>query len=356
MAGAPIAILRTGLVTPAGLGSAQTWTSVRAGLAAFGETSVLDKSFDPFVMALVPEDDVPPGLELPEGAEATLTSRQARMLRLGGLALQEVLDGQEATEKVPVYLAGPEPMGERPAPVETPFLEYLSVQSETPIDVDSSRVFPSGRAGGLLALEAALSLIRSGKAERVVVGGVDTYLDLYLLGTMDRDRRIASSTCMDGLIPGEAAAFVLLGKATDGAANLPTIPAVSTAEEPGHLGSDEPYKGEGLAEAFTALFTEHPPTTPVSTLFADFTGEGFRAKEWGVAYLRNSEHIQPEVVAEHPADCFGDTGAAAGPLLLALASLGLQQGSVQGPCVVSCSSDGAPRAVALLEVPPKQGD
>ena len=39
----------------------------------------------------------------------------------------------------------------------------------------------------------------------MIVGGVDSYLDLYVLGTLDLDKRIKSSTHLDGLIPGEGA-------------------------------------------------------------------------------------------------------------------------------------------------------
>jgi 3-oxoacyl-[acyl-carrier-protein] synthase-1 len=50
----------------------------------------------------------------------------------------------------------------------------------------------------------------------------------------------------------------------------------------------------------------------------------------------------------HPADCCGDTGAAAGPLMTGLAALGLAGGYRRGPCLVYGSSDRGGRAALAV--------
>jgi len=337
------AVLRTGLVTPVGLGSAQSSLAIRAGVPGFGETAVYDRHFQPFVMALFPDEELPELDDSLADARPGLTARQSRMLRLAALALEETLDGVPTPDGIPLFLAGPEPMA-------GDFLSQVALQAGVELDLAASRTFPDGRAGGLLALEAALALIDSGQKKRVLVGGVDTYLDLYLLGTLDQQGRIKSDHAMDGLIPGESAAFLLLGdpKRDDGEP-LANVVGVATAEELGHRGSEEPYRGDGLSNAFTTLLDSSANGELVQTVLGDLTGESLGVKEWGVAFLRNHPRFHEDHALEHPAEYVGDTGAAAGPLLLALAALGLHDKSVDGPCLVWCSSDGPTRGAAFLD-------
>ena len=171
------------------------------------------------------------------------------MLRLAAPALAEALEGIAEPGGVAVFLAGPEPLEDRPDPMAGEFLSYLARQAGVDFDLAASRTFPTGRAGGLLALQAAIQALESGQAERVLVGGIDTYLDLYLLGTLDQQSRIQSSQVMDGLIPGEAAAFLLVSDpSSEGVEPLAGVLALAVADEPGHRGSEEPYRGDGLAE------------------------------------------------------------------------------------------------------------
>ena len=342
-------IRKTGLITPVGLGSGQTCAAIRAGVPGFRETPVHDKNFEPFVMALFPDEELPELEESLSEVAPGLTARQARMLRLAAPALAEALEGIAEPGGVAVFLAGPEPLEDRPDPMAGEFLSYLARQAGVDFDLAASRTFPTGRAGGLLALQAAIQALESGQAERVLVGGIDTYLDLYLLGTLDQQSRIQSSQVMDGLIPGEAAAFLLVSDpSSEGVEPLAGVLALAVADEPGHRGSEEPYRGDGLANAFSAALAESGNGGVIQTVFAGLTGENLGAKEWGVAFLRNHASFAEEHRLEHPADCVGDTGAASGPLMLALAALGLHDGSVEGPCLVWCSSDGSGRAAATL--------
>lgn len=353
-------VLRTGMVTAVGLSAAQTFASVQAGVAAFRESAVHDASFQPVVMALLPEDALPP--LAPAVEEITgLTSRQRRMLRLATPAFQEVLADLPpavGADRMPLFLATPEQHPDLGEPVGEPFLDHLVAQlgSLGPcIDRRRSRLFPCGRAGGLLACVEALSFLAKGGGRHALVAGVDTYLDLMLLGTLDRDKRIKCARVMDGFIPGEGAGVVLLGRAgaAGGAKSPPlaTLLAAAAADEPGHRYSTETYRGDGLAAAFAGVLTAKGNLrAPIATMYAGLNGESFGAKEYGVASLRSSRELSPEIVVEHPIDCFGDIGAALGPVMLGLAALGLAGQRCAAPALVWCSSDGAPRAAALLDV------
>jgi 3-oxoacyl-[acyl-carrier-protein] synthase-1 len=353
-------VLRTGMVTAVGLGAAQTFTSVQSGVAAFNESSVHDSGFQPIVMALLPEDALPalaPAVEEVKG----LTSRQRRLLRLATPAFQEVLDGLAAAgigERTPLFLATPERHPDLAAPIGAQFLDHLAAQLEplgVRFDRARSRCVATGRAGGLLAMAEALKFLESGAGDHALAGGVDSFLDLMLLATLDRDKRIKGPRVMDGFIPGEGAGVVLLGRPgaapVAGLDPMVRILGVGVGTEPGHRYSKDTYRGDGLAAAFTAALKQGGKLrAPVATMFAGLNGESFGAKEYGVASLRSSEALSPTVAVEHPVDCFGDLGAALGPIMVGLAAEGLKLQRYEAPALVWCSSDGPERAVALLEV------
>jgi 3-oxoacyl-[acyl-carrier-protein] synthase-1 len=124
----------------------------------------------------------------------------------------------------------------------------------------------------------------------------------------------------------------------------------ASAADPGHRYSDKPARGEGLALALEKLEKVLPrPPGPIATIYAGFNGESFGAKEWGVARLRHGDSFAQTAQMEHPADCFGDAGAATGALLLALAQADLGRGARSGPALVFVSSDREDRACALLD-------
>lgn len=343
-------VLRVGMVSAIGLSAEVTSAAAQAGISRFQDSSIIDRRFNPMVMSLVATPDLPP-LAPAVAALPGLTARQMRMLRLAGVALAECLAaGPDAP--VPVLLAAPEALPEgRPAPAGPGFLRQLAMQWGQPIDLTRSQIFSAGRAAVFQALVAAIEGLAARRWDRVVVGGVDTLLDLYLLGALDLEERVHATDISDGLIPGEGAAFLLLSRPGAAAPALARIEGAGAAAEPGHRYSKSaPYRGEGLDAAFRAAFAA-APGDPVRTVYAGLNGENFFSKEWGVAFLRHKKRIAEEHVIEHPADCLGDTGAALGPMLLALAAQALADGARPPRALVWCSSDLEARGAALLGKP-----
>ncbi len=343
-------ILAVGMMTAVGIGARQTAASVRAGIARIRETSLYDRRFQPFKMALLPDDVLPP-LEPSIEAMVGLTALQIRMLRLAAPALREVLLEVPRSDDVPLFLGTPEALPGRADPAGEDFFDNLAAQSGLKFNVKQSKVFPHGRAAGLMALKGGLEYLQSGETEYVVVGSVDTYLDLYLLGTLDMEGRILADGVMDGFVPGEGAGFLLLSSGLKNTAGKPiaSIAGVTTGAEKGHRYSEEVYRGNGLADTFQELFASVPlAPKKVKTVFAGFNGESFWAKEWGVAFLRSRDKFDDRFRMEHPADCFGDAGAALAPLMLGLGAIGIQKAYLKEPCLVWCSSDREERGAAVL--------
>jgi 3-oxoacyl-[acyl-carrier-protein] synthase-1 len=340
------------MMTPVGLTAAETAASVRAGTARFCPIDARDKQFDPFTIAEVPPDALPP---LAEAADVTgLTARERRLLRLATMPLREAASPLVGlSEKPGLCLALPETETAIPLDRQA-FAGRLDRQVPglfNPASVDASHV---GRAGGLIAVGQAVLTIHGG-ADFMLAGGVDTYCDLYVLATLDRDERIKSDANRDGFIPGEGAAFLLLASARAAAARgLPALARLSPAAlgfEPGHLESSEPYRGDGLAAALGQLVSGGMVESPVGEIYSSINGESHWSKEWGVGYLRNRAAFSPEYRMQHPAESFGDVGAACGPLMVGLAALGMRGRYRQSPALVYGSSDRGPRAAVVVSTP-----
>jgi 3-oxoacyl-[acyl-carrier-protein] synthase-1 len=342
-------IVGVGMMTAVGLTAPETAASVRAATMRFTETSIRDRGFDPITLAEVPDDGLPPLVDAVD-RQRGLTAREIRMLRLGTMPLIEALAALPRGQRAPgLALALPEMQPGRRVD-GTSFLQLFAAQTDSRFDMSRSAAVDEGRAGALIAIARAAQAIRSGQATFILAGAIDTYRDLYVLGTLDLEQRVKSKLNHDGFIPGEGAGFLLLasGEAAiqAGLKPLARLTRAALDEEHGHMYSETVYRGEGLARTLAQLFSSGDVQAPVAEVFSSMNGESHWAKEWGVGYIRNRSAFLEDVAIQHPADCFGDTGSACGPLLVGLAALGMRDGYRRSPSLVYCSSDRGPR-VAL---------
>ena len=338
------------MLTPVGGCAAQTAASIRGGISAYQKSVVYNRQLEPMTLALVPEEALAardPRLDDTVGLESALI----RMLRLAQPALDETLEHLPKAQDVPLLLATRECGVEKNRPLTEEFLQRLSSLSNRKFHIEDSALFPEGRAGFMFALQAALEYLQEEKYEYVLAGGVDTFLDLHLLGSLDLEGRVLADGVMDGFAPGEGAAFLLLASAgalrRDALTSFAEIHPPGIAYEEGHRYSTEPYRGDGLATAVRAA-VRGDSTGLVRSAFGSLNGENFGAKEWGVAWIRNKERFAEPLLLEYPADCFGDTGAAAGAILTGLAAIGTYKGYLPGPTMVWCSAETGYRAAALI--------
>ena len=348
MATDSVVVVGIGMMTPVGLTTAETAASVRSATMLFAETPIRDHRFEPFTLAEVIEDGLPQLVDEVAAAPG-LTSREARMLRLAAMPLRECLKSLTPGTTAPgLVLALPEMQTTLPLDGKK-FLQRFAQQTRNSFNMKQSAAPHVGRAGGLAAIGQAAETIRQGKARLMLAGGVDTYRDLYVLGTLDMEKRVKSSVHLDGFIPGEGAAFVLLASPDaareGGLVPLARISPVFQGMEQGHLYSKEPYRGEGLAMAVEKLAASGTEGAPIAEVYSSMNGESHWGKEWGVSFIRNKAAFLPDHAIHHPADCLGDTGAAAGLIMLGLAVYGLHDHYHRGPCLVYCSSDRGQRAV-----------
>lgn len=342
----PAAITATCVLCAGGRGTEQVWASTRAGVSRIGSSHVMDRNLDAIRMGLVPEAALPP---LPPDFDGLgLPVRPRRMLRLAVPVLQAV--AAEAGDGPHAIFTGLPQLTPAESPWLANFHRLLGQFAGVPINLETSGVIPTGRAAGLMAIEAGLKALEMGVAPAVIVGGVDTFLDLKLLSELDAEGRILGPRVMDGFIPGEGAAYLVLKPAAAATGARPILALGATSmRDPGHRYGTEPAKGEGLAKTLELLrAVVGSALPPVNTTFAGFNGENFDSKLWGVARLRHTDFFTPTMSMQHPASSIGDTGAACGAIMSSLAATALARGDRSGPALVWAASDRESRACALI--------
>ncbi|HWV13824.1 MAG TPA: hypothetical protein VN030_00220 [Cellvibrio sp.] len=330
-------LIASGMINAVGANAAMVNAAINAGISGYQLTACFNKRRKPIRMANIPSDVLEP---LDEGlAEvAQVHPGHAHMVRIASQALRECLANYTGTRPIPLFMSCPETIPRANPRIHQDFIQHLQIQSKANIDIKNSRKFATGRAGGFQALESAFQYLASAENEFSLVGGVDSYqYCLQQLSVLDDEDRLLVEEAAEGFVPGEAGAFVLLASAKTlekyQLSSALTIAYPCEASEKGHRYSQQPYSGDGLANAFHGALA-NAPELAVGTIYTSLNGENFGSKEMGVALMRNSGRISADVVIKHPADCFGDIGAAFGPVLL-----GLMGKAKTCSAIAYCSSD-----------------
>ena len=343
-----LVIVGVGLTTPFGVGLVPSAAAVRAGLAAFAESDFTGHGATPLVMALLPEPLLPPPVAALGALRAS--ARDLRLARLAALALAEAVTPLGKSGDLPVLLALPEQQEARllDRALVVQAIALQSGRGDAGAGIDAGW---SGRAGGLMAL-AQVAARLDGGARFVLVAGVDSYAAPAVLARLVRDGRIKTDRDLDGFIPGEGAAALLITRRAyaqeRGLKILSAIAGSGSAQEPGFLASTEPNRGQGLTLAIAAATAELPAEQRLADVHAAFTGESYWAKEWGAAAIRHQARFAPDHGMHHPADGYGDLGAASGVALVALVTQAMSLGYGRSPALLFASSDGPDRAAVVL--------
>lgn len=340
----PLAILRVGMCCSVGLDAAQTASSIRAGVTRKSESRLLDGYGKPVMLGHLAEELLPritPGLE----GRVRPDSLEARLLRLGGRPLREVLAKQFADVALPVHVAGPQRVPGEPALVSPEFPALLARQAKVKIE-PTSRVVGSGGTGFFEALIAARDeLLVAKRSQFAIVGAVDSYFDGERVAALEHAGRLRTSGPQDAFTPGEAAVFMIV--ATEASCRrhsltpLAWITTIGLAE-----GSSEHPLGDALATACSSVLATM--SEPIRAVMAGLNGESGPAREWGVAVLRNREHFATPLRVEHPAEYTGDSGAALAPMMVATAAMYLRARLLDGPALAWAGSESGQRGALVL--------
>jgi 3-oxoacyl-[acyl-carrier-protein] synthase-1 len=222
-----------------------------------------------------------------------------------------------------------------------------AVGSHIELEMSESRLFRGGRAAFFPALADAVKLLEGGVVPLALVGAVDSHCDMTSLVYLSTVGRNLSPSNCDGVIPGEGAGFVLLGREGTlvASAQKMRVLACCVDQESRHFQQDEPNLGEGLTRVFRAL-RQHPVAgrKRADHLLSCQTGETFWAREFAMASLRNGD-LMPEPLRGHlVAETLGDVGAASGVIQFGVAQDWLRRRTGLQPAphvlIYGCSDEG----------------
>ena len=344
----PVYIVTTGARTPLGLRAAPSAGAYRAGISGMGEHPfMIDRVGDPMPGALDVQLD--PGLMGPE-----------RLLALAETALREACalltsNARAPRLQLPLYLGLPEL---RPGFTEQ---DASSVRSGLmrfeglPITISEVNVYTQGHAAGLAALAMATENIQEGACEACLVGGVDSYFQPDTMEWLDENRQLAGAVSLSAFVPGEGAGFCLLmserARTRLGLSSLARVLAVAIGRETKLIKTSDICLGAGLTQVVQrAVGGLSPSSGRINAVICDINGERYRGEEWGFVCLRLSQHFDDPTAYDSPADCWGDMGAASGPLFLMLACQAAARGYAKGPwTMLWASSEGGLRGAAVVE-------
>lgn len=346
-----ICILGCGALTAIGCNSSMTAASVRTNLSRFKESYMIDRVGEPILLSMAEFI----GEEL-RGLDRLMAlaipaAREAIDALLKDSSLRSLLPAIGISLGVPSSRPGLENnIGES-------ILSHLKSKLSISFLGKKQCVIPTGHASTLSGIGKAIDWISSGDQELVLVGGVDSYYDADTLDWIDRTKRLHSEANKDGFIPGEGAGFCLLAS-LDFAMRyrlkpLAIILSVGLGEEPHPLTSNGICIGQGMTSCLRRALSIFKTRDEVADwTICDMNGESFRSMEWVYAYLRTGFNHKDPLEIWHPADCYGDIGAASGAVLVYIAIAAWQRGYARGDnALIWTASNGKERSAVLLKKP-----
>jgi len=340
-----VCVVGFGAATAIGRTAPATAAAARAGIAGYAEHPfMISKRVEPYIQARAPYLDVT--LPLPQRLLGlALPSAQE--------ALEKLVDRLTAPVSVPVFVGLPSPRPGLPAELGPELIRQLAGVTAPGCRLAPIQLLQQGHSAGLMAVELACQALRGRQSHFCLAGGVDSYVDPDTLDWLEKHDQIHNPDNAWGFIPGEAAAFCLLcDEGTAEELELPVrcrIVAVATDNEPNRIKTDTVCVGAGLTKVFRKVLPALPPDARVDNILCDQNGEAYRADEYGFSLTRTNKFFVDGSDFVSPADCWGDVGAASGPLFVVLAATAAQKGYARGPWTLAwTSSEGGERSAALI--------
>lgn len=334
-----MSIAKVGMCSAVGLGAASSCAAIRVGFTGFDDTAFY---FD---------GDMIQGAEVP--LEKPWRGRE-KLLQMAAMAVRECIADlpQASLREIPLLLV----VAEKDRPGRLPRLDQsllgeLLQRCEIPFHPES-RLIENGRVGGIEAIQMADGILSRSRNGQCLVVGVDSFLNATTLSAYYSRQRLLTPRQSDGFIPGEAAAAILLEKSSQRGSAPLAIHGWGFAKEESGIESEEPLRGEGLANAIRASFSQSGlDYHSIDYRICDANGEQYPFKEAALAMARTLRVRKEEFDLWHTADCIGEVGAATVPCALAVAWHAAVKGYAPGPGVLLHvgNTDGQRAALVLRQ-------
>lgn len=338
MTAALLHVVASGMVTPLGYDAPSSLGALRAGVSALRASGWADpESGSPLRAAAI---------DLPHGWEDL-----SKLADLAATAIGEclrALPGDIHAFEVPWLIGIAEP--DRPgrfAGLDSTLLDEVALRLAVRRHSDSA-TFAADQVGGFLALQHALELLRAGRARRVVVAGVDTFLCDKTIASLLGRRRLVTPRNINGFFPGEAATAVVVSLHEE--ATSVAIDGWGLGNEAATIEGTRPLRGDGLQHAVSqALTMARTSMSGIDFRMTDLSGEHYKFKEAMIVALRLDRATRDEPLdLWHPVEYLGEIGAAMLPCLLAWSRHAFAHGYAPGPRVLCHLGNDAGQRAALV--------
>ncbi len=238
----------------------------------------------------------------------------------------------------------------------TPALREIKL----PIPPDQHRYPGFGHVAWIRGLESAMALADEAQMLDALMLCAESYVDEYSLNWLSQNNRLKNPAAPAGLMPGQASVALRLTATGLGQLQetqpLGLVFRAASLEGIGEVLGKERQIAKNLSLCAQKLWGDAKGSFPGS-LYIDLNGEAWRGKMFGYFQVLTQKFLAWEnIQVIMPAECFGETGIASGPLAMALAlrafarqyadfpysmilSVG-DDGSVGGVLVKSCEQGG----------------
>jgi 3-oxoacyl-[acyl-carrier-protein] synthase-1 len=192
--------------------------------------------------------------------------------------------------------------------------------------------------------------LQEGVADLCLVGAVDSLLDSTLLQAYLEADRLKVPGVSSGIIPGEAAGFLVLERESDarrrGAPLLAHVDAVALEQDPPWT-PQAPVGGQALTRALQVVLAAVGGADGFAHVINDLNGERWRFLEWALIKTRCLRGLPRGWRLWHPADSLGDVGAASGLVAVGLALHAFRRGYARCPRILIASTSERGERAAL---------
>ncbi|TRC93297.1 hypothetical protein FJV76_11850 [Mesorhizobium sp. WSM4303] len=338
----PLYIAGAGAVTAAGLNAPQTIAAIRAGLSAFEEKILAEPFGAVQIVARIPTH-----YQLRHSDGEWLINMAARAI---GEALRT---GTVAAEATAILLSPPESFRNHPAYRDIAPPDFLTavIKAVGQSFHSTSRLIDGGAAASISMLDSAVDVIEKHGVQQVLLGGVDSLVNDTDFGRLGQARRLKSQDNAQGLVPGEAAAFVRLTYEPEGKASVhAAIQGIGIAQEKDSVLSDRYSQGRALLGALRDAVAGSGPSEPdIDFVVSNSNGERYSGWEHLIARPRFYRTRREVLPIAYPAMTIGDVGAASGALALMLAADSFLKDYAPGPTAMcELASENGLRAAAVV--------
>jgi len=218
------------------------------------------------------------------------------------------------------------------------------------------QISTAGQTGFAELVDSAAQQLEAGALDAAVVGGVDSLASEPDVDWLNITQRLKTEAQPVGLVPGEAAALMLLTKS--GSNRWQQTAALATLRGVQHAQTKRPYTsggapdGDGLVTVLLPLADVQCADGNSPWLVTDQNGEMYRASDWGHAVVKLLSHFPcyENAVLWYPTVSFGDTGAASAAVgaCMVLRAYARDYAPSNIAAILS-SNDGPDRAALIVE-------